>query len=209
MFRLNDKKHINWFSSEKSHTNISILSQFVNSGHAYDVNISQELEEIIQSDHANLVSFLDMLKVKLCSSMPPNKASLIVSSLDISVGSTPSALKHPKNAVFDTISNNIEIHPGNYVFYDRQQLWAGSCSSENDIAVRVMTRVISHYTDRNAIMLDAGALALTKDSSPQGGVCSLDGYPNLECYRMSQEVIMAQPKNDKDSFPFEEFPSNQ
>lgn len=89
--------------------------------------------------------------------------------------------------------------------YDRQQLWTGACT-EPDLAGRVISRVIGHYEDRNAMMLDAGALALTKDSTPQGGVCAIGGHPELDCYRMSQEVILVRPKDTGASFPFDKFP---
>jgi D-serine deaminase-like pyridoxal phosphate-dependent protein len=105
---------------------------------------------------------------------------------------------------------NIELHPGNYVFYDRQQLWTGACSSEESIAAFVLARVIGHYNDehRNAIMVDAGATALTKETAPQGGMCSVLGRPDLECYRMSQEITMIRSKNENGvkPFPFPEFP---
>ncbi len=176
------------------------------SGHTYDVNKQEELEQIIHLDHSRLVEFLKMLEEKL-SSTSCDISSNIVSALDISVGSTPSVFMHNKSNCFKNIPNQIEVHPGNYVFYDRQQLWTtGSCSTEKEISVRVLSRVISHYPDRNAIILDTGALALTKDSSPQGGVCSIEGHPNLECYKMSQEVIMVRPKDTGVKFPFEDFP---
>ena len=67
------------------------------------------------------------------------------SSLEISVGSTPSAFSHEKI----DIPNNFEIHPGNYVFFDRQQLYTGVCESEHSVAGLVLTRVIGHYKDSN------------------------------------------------------------
>ena len=37
-----------------------------------------------------------------------------------------------------------EIHPGNYVLYDNQQVQLGSCGDAN-IAGKVITRVLGHY----------------------------------------------------------------
>lgn len=113
----------------------------------------------------------------------PNETKDIV----ISVGSTPS-LSHHRN---DGSIANLEIHPGNYTFFDRQQLWTGACRDRRDIACRVIATVIGVYPDR--FLLDAGATALTKDETPQGGKCEIDGYPDVECYAMSQEVIKARP----------------
>lgn len=101
---------------------------------------------------------------------------------------------------------NMEIHPGNYTLYDRQQLWTGACSDRTKVAGRVVATVIGHYEDRNTILLDAGALALTKDTSPQGGVCEITGFPELECFGMSQEVIKVRPRDREIEFPFAKLP---
>jgi len=157
------------------------------------------MKEVVDGDHNVLLGFLRLLGDHLVS----QNDSFDVASLDISVGSTPSMFAHEKL----DIPNNVELHPGNYVFYDRQQLYTGACSNESSIAGFVLTRVIGHYTDddRNAIMVDAGATALTKEVTPQGDVCSVLGRADLQCYRMSQEVTMIRCRYG-DAFPFEEYP---
>ena len=107
-----------------------------------------------------------------------------MTTLDVSVGSTPSMQSHERLE----IPNRVEVHAGNYVFYDRQQLYTGACENEGSIAGFVLTRVIGHYSDsdRNAILVDAGATALTKDGAPQGDVCSVLGRPGwnaTECHK--------------------------
>uniref|UniRef100_A0A4W5K8F5 Uncharacterized protein n=1 Tax=Hucho hucho TaxID=62062 RepID=A0A4W5K8F5_9TELE len=52
-----------------------------------------------------------------------------------------------------------EVHPGNYVFFDVQQSVIGSCGLE-DVAVRVLCRVIGHSPHRNQLLLDCGWSAL-------------------------------------------------
>lgn len=121
--------------------------------------------------------------------------------LVVSVGSTPSA-RHHENTVG---LSNVEIHPGNYTLYDRQQMWIGSCT-EMDVAGRVISRVIGHYEGRNVMLIDAGATALTKDTTDQGGVCEIGGHAELDCYRMSQEVILVRPKDAESKLPFDKFP---
>lgn len=127
---------------------------------------------------------------------------MAVNDLIVSVGSTPSARHHES---LKGLANPLEIHPGNYTLFDRQQLWTGACT-EADLAGRVMARVIGHYEDRNTILLDAGATALTKDDSPQGGVCEIGGHPELDCYKMSQEVTLVRPKDPNAIFPYAKFP---
>ena len=121
--------------------------------------------------------------------------------LTISVGSTPSVFHHTNGANLP----NMEIHPGNYTLFDRQQMWTGACG-ENDVAGRVIARIVGHYEDRDTIMVDAGATALTKEQTPQGEVFAVGGHPELECYKMSQEVSLIRHKDPEVPFPFSSFP---
>ena len=54
-----------------------------------------------------------------------------------------------------------ELHPGNYVMYDHQQVQLGSCSLDN-VAGKVITRIIGHYPRRNQMLVDCGFTAITK-----------------------------------------------
>lgn len=159
------------------------------------------MKKIAHDDQSVILQFLRLLSGHLASL----NDSFDINLLDISVGSTPTMFSHDKL----NVPNNVELHPGNYVFYDRQQLYTGACEDEDSIAGFVLARVIGQYkdADRNAIMVDAGATALTKDVSPQGDVCAVYGMPELECYRMSQETTMIRLKDGGSiPFPFEGFP---
>lgn len=76
-----------------------------------------------------------------------------------SIGSTPTA------SVVERFSDCDEVRPGNYVFYDAFQTTIGSCALA-DCAVSVLTTVIGSYPERATIVVDAGALALSKDLGP-------------------------------------------
>jgi D-serine deaminase-like pyridoxal phosphate-dependent protein len=78
----------------------------------------------------------------------------------VSAGSTPTAT-HSKN--FTGIT---EMRPGVYVFNDLDQALIGSCAP-GDLALSVLASVIGHYPHRNQMLIDAGALALSKDISAQ------------------------------------------
>ena len=157
--------------------------------------------KIAHQDQSEILKFLQLLKDHLVS----QNNSFDTTVLDISVGSTPTMFSHQKM----DIPNKLDLHPGNYVFFDRQQLYSKACEDEDSIAGFVLARVIAQYKDaaRNAIMVNAGATALTKEVAPQGDVCSVYGIPDLECYRMSQETTMIRLKDGGDTmFPFEAFP---
>ncbi len=78
----------------------------------------------------------------------------------VSAGSTPTAL-HSRD--FTGIT---EMRPGVYVFNDLDQQFIGSCGA-GDLALSVLASVIGHYPHRNQMLVDAGALALSKDISAQ------------------------------------------
>jgi D-serine deaminase-like pyridoxal phosphate-dependent protein len=77
----------------------------------------------------------------------------------VSIGSTPSM------AAMDSLAGVDEVRPGNYVFYDWMQSAAGVCAP-GDVAVSVLTTVISHQDALPHAIVDAGALALSKDPGP-------------------------------------------
>jgi len=77
----------------------------------------------------------------------------------VSVGSTP-AMSHVAD-----LSGVDEARPGNYVFYDGTQVAIGSCSP-SDVAVTVLAGVVSSQPGADHSVIDAGALALSKDPGP-------------------------------------------
>ena len=96
----------------------------------------------------------------------------------LSVGSSPTAL-HAGDMAGIT-----EVRAGVYMFGDLFQAQLGT-HARADIAVTVLASVIGRRPDRNTLLLDAGALALSKDRSTQaaprdygfGLVLDLDGRP--------------------------------
>jgi D-serine deaminase-like pyridoxal phosphate-dependent protein len=74
----------------------------------------------------------------------------------VSVGSTPTVLFAPD---FDGVT---EVRCGIYMFWDLSQLSRHVCREE-DIAVTVLASVIGHSKAGRSLILDAGALALSKD----------------------------------------------
>ncbi len=79
----------------------------------------------------------------------------------VSVGSTPTAM-HARH-----LDGVTEMRPGVFAFGDLFQAGIGSCGRD-DIAVGVLASVISHGRAGDALMIDAGGLALSKDRSTAG-----------------------------------------
>ena len=82
----------------------------------------------------------------------------------ISVGSTPGM------RAIDHLDGITEARPGNYVFYDYTQVTLGTCAPR-ECAVTVLASVVSSQPGRDHCVIDAGALALSKDPG-RGGLPS-------------------------------------
>jgi D-serine deaminase-like pyridoxal phosphate-dependent protein len=107
-----------------------------------------------------------------------------------SIGSTPTA------AVVERFSGVDEVRPGNYVFFDAFQAKIGTCEWQ-DCAATVVATVIAVHPGRRQMVVDAGALALSKDRGAEhledrisyGVVLDQAGHPrgDLRVTTLSQE----------------------
>lgn len=81
-------------------------------------------------------------------------------NIPVGIGSTPScSITDVKNC--EILSKIDELHPGNYVFYDVMQHSIGSCELE-EIACKIMTRVISVQPENDYVIVDCGFTAISK-----------------------------------------------
>lgn len=124
----------------------------------------------------------------------------------VSVGSTPTM------AHVQRMDGVTEARPGVYMFGDLFQAAIQSCTRD-DIAVTVLASVIGRRPSRNQVLLDAGALALSKDRSTAGTnqdagfglVLDIDGNPSFgECIvkQAYQEHGVARGQDDR-PLPFD------
>jgi D-serine deaminase-like pyridoxal phosphate-dependent protein len=146
-------------------------------GHSYNARNPDEIGRIAAEESGSLTRFRALL------------AADGLGEARRSVGSTPTA------SIVDRFIECDEVRPGNYVFYDAFQSTIGSCTLE-DVAVSVLTTVVGSYPERGSLIVDAGALALSKDVSPEhlephfgyGLVCDLDLQPlPMRITALSQE----------------------
>ena len=75
----------------------------------------------------------------------------------VSVGSTPTAF------FGEDFSGITEVRAGVYVFQDLVMAGLGVCRPE-DLALSVLTTVIGRQSDGNALIIDAGWMALSRDT---------------------------------------------
>lgn len=161
---------------------------YAHCGNAYDCKGVAEIQAVAQVTTAAILQFANRLQ------------EAGVECPRTSIGSTPSC-SHP----VPDMGRLTEVHPGNYIFYDAQQMLIGSCKKE-DIAVRVLTRVIGHYPHRNQLLVDCGwtGLSLHSLGNLQSGYAIIEGHPDLKLVGMSQEHGCIEPISGK--MDFSKFP---
>ncbi|HSP35521.1 MAG TPA: alanine racemase [Thermoanaerobaculia bacterium] len=148
-------------------------------GHSYHARNVEEIRAIAREETGAVTRFRERL-----GGPPPPSAAILRS-----IGSTPTT------SVVDRFIDCDEVRPGNYVFFDAFQATIGSCRFE-DVAVSVLTTVVGSYPERSSIVVDAGALALSKDLGPDhvdpkfgyGIVCDVKLKPlPMKLVALSQE----------------------
>ena len=160
------------------------------SGHAYRARTKDEAAAVAEEERRVMVWFAELLR------------SEGIPVRGISVGSTPAM-----TAARD-LTGVTEARPGNYVFFDRTMELIGCCGAE-DVGVTVLATVVSHQPGAAHLVVNAGALALSKDSGPPhvpgtAAMGAVRGHPELVVASLSQEhgVIRADgPDVLADRFP--------
>lgn len=153
--------------SIKAH-GFKLMGFYTHAGHSYKVGSDEALMEV-----RTMVQQLHQYQGDCCT---------------ISFGATPTASRPADPLNYEA---GTEIHPGNYVFYDRQQLQIGSCASSGDISVCVLATVIGVYPERGTALIDAGSRALGKDmlEKPTHSTwAEILDHPLMQLNTITQEV---------------------
>ena len=128
---------------------LTLRGILTHSGHAYHAGSPAEIEEVAEEERRVMAGFAERLR----------DAGVPVGG--VSVGSTPAMAR------VRSLEGVTEARPGNYALYDYTQFRLGSCELE-DCAVTVLTTVVSRRAGEPHAVTDAGALALSKDTGPDG-----------------------------------------
>lgn len=123
---------------------LTLTGVLTHGGQSYGVHGAEAIRAIAETERAVMAAFADRLRDE---GLPV---------LVVSAGSTPGCV-HAAGWAGVT-----ELRPGNYVFFDQFQATIGSCAADA-VALSVLATVVSSRPSRNQVVLDAGALALSKD----------------------------------------------
>src|SRR5215203_1308444 len=157
--------------------NLNFAGILTHAGHSYNAHSKDEILDIARIERDSMVELAERLRAQ----------SIEVPT--VSVGSTPTM------STIDNLEGIDEIRPGNYILFDAFQATLGSCSVE-DPALTVLTAVVHKDNVRRKLVVDAGAIALSKDRGPYeidadcgyGQVLDLDGTETgMRVTELSQE----------------------
>ncbi len=159
---------------------VELVGVMTHAGHSYHASSVGQVRQIALEERDGVVVAAQRLR------------ELGIACPVVSAGSTPTAVHHALD-----LSGVTEMRPGVYVFFDLDQLALGSCE-RGDLALSVLASVTGQNRHRGHILIDAGALALSKDISatefrPEvgyGEICdtaTLEPYPGLYVRSVHQE----------------------
>ncbi len=157
---------------------VRLVGVMTHAGQAYHCADTAGLRAIAEEERAGVVAAAERLR-KAGFDCPV-----------VSAGSTPTAVHA------ESLAGVTEMRPGVYTLYDLTQMALGACRYE-DIALSVVATVIGHHRGHGHLVLDAGFMALSKDTGASeflddvgfGWLADLDGrrLAGLRVTDMNQE----------------------
>lgn len=125
-------------------SNLRFAGILTHAGHSYHARTREERLGIARRERDLMTAFAAELRAQ----------GLEVPT--VSTGSTPTI------TIVDHLGGVDEVRPGNYIFFDAFQATLGSCGFE-DCALTVLAAVVHRDRTRRKVVIDAGAIALSKD----------------------------------------------
>ncbi|HYP53384.1 MAG TPA: alanine racemase, partial [Pyrinomonadaceae bacterium] len=168
--------------------NLRFAGLLTHAGHSYHARSKDELLAIARREREATVELAGRLRADG------------IEVPTVSVGSTPT-MTHA-----ESLDGVDEARPGNYIFFDAFQATLGSCSFE-DCALTVLASVVHRDRTRRKVVIDAGAVALSKDRGAvdfdsacgYGRVLDLEGRDtSLRVTSVSQEHGAIENLSDAD-----------
>uniref|UniRef100_S4RB37 D-serine dehydratase n=1 Tax=Petromyzon marinus TaxID=7757 RepID=S4RB37_PETMA len=173
---------------------------YAHCGNTYHCHSVAEIQAVAENTTEKILAFCSRW-VFATFYLPLYRLAEVGVTTRSSIGSTPScSLPVPRMGALS------EVHPGNYFFYDVQQLHLGSCRVE-DVAVRVLTRVVAHIRHRGQLLVDCGwtAISLHGHGRLPSGYAVIQDHPEIRLVEMSQEHGLIDSSEGQE-MDFEKFP---
>ena len=144
---------------------------YTHGGHSYDCGSAAEIRDVAVVERDSVVRFSRQIRA---AGFPCGMCG---------IGSTPTC-SHPPEDGLDGVN---EMHPGNYFVYDVVQADSIRSCRREDVATRVLTRVIGHYPASNMLLIDLGWTGCSAQGAATG-YGAFEGHPELRIEALKQEA---------------------
>lgn len=139
---------------------VSVYGFYSHAGHSYGAKSADTAKSLL------------LQEIQAANSAVNIALAVVPGTYTISVGATPTAhasslLDQNELADLD-LKGPLELHAGVYPFCDLQQVATSLVPKEN-VAIRVLSEVVSNYKDRTEMLINAGGLALSRETGPIRG----------------------------------------
>lgn len=161
-------------------TAVNILGFYAHAGHSYGSRSQDAAEAALDAEARGVLQAASLL--------PADRDVLV------SIGSTPTAHVIRNLRAGAPRNVKLELHAGNFPAHDLQQVSTGLVLPTEQ-AVRLCVEVCSVYPERNEALVNAGTIAISKETSAWPGYGNVVGQPGWYVQRMSQEhgILAFQP----------------
>lgn len=172
---------------------VNLIGFYCHAGHSYAGRSPDEAEKTLHAEISGVLDAALLLPTsrKLTVSIGATPTAHVVKSLKASIPSNIRLELHAGiyHSIMSVIifSNSLTVQTiGNFPTNDLQQV-STKVISENDQAIQVATEVCSVYPERNEALVNAGVIALSRETSGFPGFGRVVGQPNWAVVRLSQE----------------------
>ncbi|KAF8078656.1 putative serine dehydratase domain-containing protein [Lyophyllum atratum] len=152
---------------------VSVYGFYGHAGNSYASTSSSEASSFLSGevDAVNSAAEAGLAALSVSLSKESHQQPFV-----LSVGATPTAhaaSAETRELLSSSLHGILELHAGNYPMLDLQQQHTGMIDGGR-IAQRVLATVVSYYPGRgengeDEALIDAGAIAFSKDTGPSGG----------------------------------------
>ncbi|KAL4932355.1 D-serine ammonia-lyase DSD1 [Aspergillus undulatus] len=151
---------------------VELYGFYCHAGHSYACRTEESAVEVLKEELEGVVS--------------ASKHISTSRKIAVSIGSTPTAhvVKELKSVLPENLE--LELHAGNFPCNDLQQLSTGLIPHSAQ-SIRVLAEVCSVYPERNEALVNAGTIALSKETSEFPGYGRVTDRPTWGVVRTSQE----------------------
>ncbi|KAL4918706.1 putative serine dehydratase domain-containing protein [Aspergillus aurantiobrunneus] len=151
---------------------VELYGFYCHAGHSYACRTEESAVSVLKDEVEGVVSASKHLSTSR--------------KIVVSVGSTPTAhvVRELKEVLPESLE--LELHAGNYPCNDLQQVSTGLVAPSQQ-SLRVLTEVCSVYPERNEALVNAGTIAISKETSEFPGYGRVTDRPQWALVRTSQE----------------------